>query len=539
MRRRCSSPASGSLKVKRAVRFPFLDYLHAREAQGRLRDRACDQPPHRAGHLSPRRRRSRARRTDGWRSTGSGEPVEWAVEMRRFDESLTLDHLAAAGKIDAALADALGRAVAAVACRRRASRRRALDRRARKLHRRARRGVRPRRPTCSRPIENRALADAEPRGLRAHPAAARRARAAGLHPPHPRRPASRQHRPARRQAGAVRRHRVQRGDRVGRRALRSRLPADGPGRARSRRRRRTSCSTAISSNRERDEDLDALAALPFFLSMRAAIRAKVTAARLERAKPDEQPEIARIARTVFRLGAPLHRAGAAGDGRGRRTVRHRQVGAGARAGARARAAAGRGRAALRCRAQGACSARMNSSRCRRTPTRRRSPRGSMPRSPRRRGARSPPAIRPSSTPCSRGRTSARTSSRPRRAPACRSQGLFLEADVRHARSRGPARAARCLRRRRRRRARAGGLRSRHARPGIASTPRARRTRPCSARRRRSHERRRRRPPNAAARGSRSGSPASAPSSISIRRRRCCRHAGGGILRQRRRRSAPP
>ena len=44
---------------------------------------------------------------------GKGEPVEWAVEMRRFDESQTLDHLAEAGRIDDALADALGRAVAA------------------------------------------------------------------------------------------------------------------------------------------------------------------------------------------------------------------------------------------------------------------------------------------------------------------------------------------------------------------------------------------------------------------------------------------
>jgi aminoglycoside phosphotransferase family enzyme/predicted kinase len=44
---------------------------------------------------------------------GTGEPVEWAVDMRRFDESQTLDHLAAAGRIDDALADALGRAVAA------------------------------------------------------------------------------------------------------------------------------------------------------------------------------------------------------------------------------------------------------------------------------------------------------------------------------------------------------------------------------------------------------------------------------------------
>jgi predicted kinase len=38
--------------------------------------------------------------------------VEWAVEMRRFDETLTLDHLAETGQIDGALADALGRSVA-------------------------------------------------------------------------------------------------------------------------------------------------------------------------------------------------------------------------------------------------------------------------------------------------------------------------------------------------------------------------------------------------------------------------------------------
>jgi aminoglycoside phosphotransferase family enzyme/predicted kinase len=43
---------------------------------------------------------------------GHGEPVEWAVEMRRFDEERTLDRVAAEGGIDAALADALGRAVA-------------------------------------------------------------------------------------------------------------------------------------------------------------------------------------------------------------------------------------------------------------------------------------------------------------------------------------------------------------------------------------------------------------------------------------------
>jgi predicted kinase len=47
------------------------------------------------------------------------------------------------------------------------------------------------------------------------------------------------------------------------------------------------------------EDLDALAALPFFLSMRAAIRAKVTAARLEQTLAAERGEIARAARAYF------------------------------------------------------------------------------------------------------------------------------------------------------------------------------------------------------------------------------------------------
>jgi hypothetical protein len=51
----------------------------------------------------------------------------------------------------------------------------------------------------------------------------------------------------------------------------------------------------------RADDLDALAALPFFLSMRAAIRAKVTAARMELAPPAERPPIARAARGYFAL----------------------------------------------------------------------------------------------------------------------------------------------------------------------------------------------------------------------------------------------
>ncbi len=99
-------------KVKRAVRFPFLDYstLERRKAPARRRSRSTGRwlPISIAAWW-----RSRASRTDSLALDGAGMPVEWAVEMRRFDENATLDRLAEAGRIDAALADALGRAVAA------------------------------------------------------------------------------------------------------------------------------------------------------------------------------------------------------------------------------------------------------------------------------------------------------------------------------------------------------------------------------------------------------------------------------------------
>jgi aminoglycoside phosphotransferase family enzyme/predicted kinase len=100
-----------SFKVKRAVRFPFLDYstLDKRKA-------ACEAELRVNLAFAPdiyRRVVPIARMPDGRLALdGAGTPVEWAVEMRRFDETATLDHLANAGQIDAALADALGRAVA-------------------------------------------------------------------------------------------------------------------------------------------------------------------------------------------------------------------------------------------------------------------------------------------------------------------------------------------------------------------------------------------------------------------------------------------
>src|ERR1043165_6379050 len=79
-------------KVKRAVRFPFLDYSTLS-----LRKAACeaDVEVHRPfapglyGGVVPV-----SREASGLARAGAGEPVEWAVEMRRFDENATLDRLA-------------------------------------------------------------------------------------------------------------------------------------------------------------------------------------------------------------------------------------------------------------------------------------------------------------------------------------------------------------------------------------------------------------------------------------------------------------
>lgn len=99
------------LKIKRAVRFPFLDYstLEKRKA-------ACEAEIAVNRRFAPEIYRgvvAITREADGRLAVGgNGDVLEWAVEMRRFDETRTLDHLADAGQIDEALADALGRAVA-------------------------------------------------------------------------------------------------------------------------------------------------------------------------------------------------------------------------------------------------------------------------------------------------------------------------------------------------------------------------------------------------------------------------------------------
>src|SRR5258708_33241897 len=105
-----------AFKVKRAVRFPFLDYStrpkrkSAWEAELRMNRPFAPEIYRRVVGIT--------READGaLKLDGTGAAVEWAVEMHRFDENATLDRLAAAGKIDAALSDALGRAGAALHAR--------------------------------------------------------------------------------------------------------------------------------------------------------------------------------------------------------------------------------------------------------------------------------------------------------------------------------------------------------------------------------------------------------------------------------------
>ncbi|MBB4368226.1 hypothetical protein GGD63_001005 [Bradyrhizobium sp. cir1] len=101
-----------ALKIKRAVRFPFLDYstLEKRKA-------ACEEEIRINRPLAPQiyhRVVAITEETDGsLKVDGSGRPLEYAVDMSRFDESRTLDHLAKAGPLDASLASATADAIAA------------------------------------------------------------------------------------------------------------------------------------------------------------------------------------------------------------------------------------------------------------------------------------------------------------------------------------------------------------------------------------------------------------------------------------------
>ncbi|MGL3108160.1 AAA family ATPase [Bradyrhizobium sp. BR 1432] len=101
-----------ALKIKRAVQFPFLDYstLDKRKA-------ACEEEIRINRPLAPQIYHSVVAITEepdgSVKIDGPGRPIEYAVDMSRFDESQTLDHLAKAGPLDENLASAAADAIVA------------------------------------------------------------------------------------------------------------------------------------------------------------------------------------------------------------------------------------------------------------------------------------------------------------------------------------------------------------------------------------------------------------------------------------------
>jgi aminoglycoside phosphotransferase family enzyme/predicted kinase len=289
-------------KIKRAVKFPFLDYSSTEK-----RKAACEAELEVNRPFAPsiyRRIVAITRQADGQLALdGRGAPVEWAVEMRRFDEDATLDRLAGRGKIDAGLADAIARVVA-------------------KAHADAPVvAVRPWVGALARFLDQNDVA------FRAMPGlfAADEAEALGARS----RDALDRLRPlliARGERGRVRRGH---GDlHLGNIALidGAAVPFDAiefdPLIASGDvlydlafllmdlAERGLPAAANVVFNRylvqtRRDDDLDALAGLPLFLSLRAAIRAKVTAARLKDADAAHRPRIADAARAYFTFACRL------------------------------------------------------------------------------------------------------------------------------------------------------------------------------------------------------------------------------------------
>src|SRR5215471_6924660 len=291
-----------ALKIKRAVRFPFLDYSSLEKRKAACAAEIEVNRPF-APQLYPTivaiTREGNGRLMLG----GRGTPVEWAVEMRRFDETRTLDHLADEGTLDASLADRLARAVAAA---------------------HARAPVVDARPWLAA-LER--YVDQNDSAFRADPdlfpsAASERLRRlcrAALAKVSPLLA-------ARGERGLVRRGH---GDlHLGNVALIDGEPVafdaiefdpviasgdvlyDLAFLIMDLVERGLSAAANVVLNRyltetRQAEDLDALAALPLFLSLRAAIRAMVTAARARRAPESDRAAIRRTARTYFDLACRL------------------------------------------------------------------------------------------------------------------------------------------------------------------------------------------------------------------------------------------
>ena len=101
-----------AIKIRRAIRLPFLDYstLEKRRAAAEA-EIAINRPyaPHIYIEAAPIRRTR-----DGYGFEGEGEIVEWATRMRRFDDEATLDKVAARGELDDQIMRKLAKAIHAM-----------------------------------------------------------------------------------------------------------------------------------------------------------------------------------------------------------------------------------------------------------------------------------------------------------------------------------------------------------------------------------------------------------------------------------------
>ena len=101
-----------ALKIKRAVKYPFLDYSTLEKRKAACEEEIRINRPH-APQIYHRVVAITEEPDGSVKVDGRGRPIEYAVDMSRFDESRTLDHLAKAGQFDADFASAIADAIAA------------------------------------------------------------------------------------------------------------------------------------------------------------------------------------------------------------------------------------------------------------------------------------------------------------------------------------------------------------------------------------------------------------------------------------------
>ena len=101
-----------ALKIKRAVKYPFLDYSTLEKRKAACEEEVRINRPH-APQIYHRVAAITEEPDGSVKVDGRGRPIEYAIDMSRFDESRTLDHLAKAGQFDADTASAIADAIAA------------------------------------------------------------------------------------------------------------------------------------------------------------------------------------------------------------------------------------------------------------------------------------------------------------------------------------------------------------------------------------------------------------------------------------------